>query len=80
LNVGDEHGGTRFDYGAVAVLDEVNGEDGVDTGNFAFQAVGIFGDGFKSNGYFSPRSESGLILLEIEPEGKFFAGLTAPRL
>jgi hypothetical protein len=52
LNIGDEHGGTRFDYGAIAVLDEVNGEDGVDTGNFAFQAVGRVGDEFKLNGYF----------------------------
>ncbi len=77
LDSGDEHGRARFDYGAAAVLDEVNGEDGVDTGNLPFQAVAFVGDGFKSNGYFFTSRKSGLILLEIALEGKFFGALTA---
>jgi hypothetical protein len=71
LNVGDEHGGPGLDYGAGAVLDEVNGEEGVSAGNSALQAVYIFSDGFKLNGYFFTSKESGLILLEIGGEGKF---------
>ena len=52
LDIGDEHSGTRFDYGATAVFNKINGEDGVNTGNFAFQAIGFFGNGFQSSGYF----------------------------
>jgi hypothetical protein len=59
LNIGDEHGGTRFDYGAVAVLEEVNGENSANSGNLAFQAVGLGGDGFKLNGYFFTSQNQG---------------------
>ncbi len=72
LDVGDEQGGARLDYGAVAVFNEVNGKDGVNTGNPAFQAVGLPGDGFKSNGYFFTSRKLELILLKIPLEGKFF--------
>ena len=47
-----EHGRARLDYGAVAVFYEVNSENSVNTGDFAFQAVGLLGDSFKLNGYF----------------------------
>ena len=52
LDIGDEHGGARFDYGAAAVFNKINGEGCVDAGNFFFQAVGIFSDGFQLNSYF----------------------------
>jgi hypothetical protein len=57
-DIGGEHGGARLDYGAAAVLDKVNGEGGISAGNSAFQAVGIFSDGFKLNGYFFTSKES----------------------
>ena len=59
MNIGDEHGGTRFDYGAVAVADEVNGENSANSGNLAFQAVGRVGDEFKLNGYFFTSQNQG---------------------
>jgi hypothetical protein len=75
LDSGDEHGGARLDYGAVAIPDEINGENSANSGNLAFKAVGLVGDDFKSNGYFFTSKESGLILLEIAREGKFLGGL-----
>ena len=59
LNVGHKHRRTRLYYGTVTVLDKVNGEDSVNTGDFAFQAVGIVGNGFKSNGYFFTSQNQG---------------------
>ena len=52
LDSGDEHSGTGFDYGATAVFNKINGEDSVNAGNFFFQAIGFFGDGFQSSGFF----------------------------
>jgi len=59
LNIGGEHGGARLDYGAAAVLDEVNGEGGVSPGDSALQAVGFLGDGFQLNGYFFTSTNRG---------------------
>jgi len=71
LDSGHKHRWSRLHYGTVTVLDEVNGEDSVNTGNFTFQAIGCFGDGFKLNGYFFTSRKSGLILLKKPGEGKF---------
>jgi hypothetical protein len=58
LDIWNEHGGPRLDYGACAVLDKVNGEGGISAGDSALQAVYIFSDGFKLNGYFFTSKES----------------------